>query len=123
VREDPAVRRAAAAIGAAVLVAGCGGGSGKTHTATTSTEAVKPPARQTAPQYVPSAHHAHRPPGFVYNDEIGETVLTAPYDRIIQLFGPPHSRRGKCIVYRVVRQPNSKWTFCFKGQKMVSASG
>ena len=116
------MRRAAAAIGVAALVAGCGsgGGSGKSHTATTSTKAAKPPPR---PQYVPSARHKHRPPGYVYNDEVGENVLTATHDRIIEVFGPPASRHGSCIVYRVVRQPKSKWTFCFRGQKMVSANG
>jgi hypothetical protein len=104
------------------VLVGCGSG-GKSHTATTSTEAAKRPARPAGPQYVPSAHHNHRPPGFVYNDEIGENVLTAPYDRVIQLFGPPASRHGNCIKYKIVGRPSDKWTFCFKGQKMTSASG
>ena len=115
------MRRAAAVVGVSVLLAGCGGGaSGQSQTATTTTKPAKLPP---GPQYVPSAHHAHRPPGFVYNDEIGENVTSASYDRVIQVFGPPSSRHGKCIVYRVVRQPKAKWTFCFRGQKMISASG
>ena len=117
------MRRTALSVAVVVLLAGCGGGkSEKSPTATTKTTA-KPPAKPSGPQYVPSAHHSHRPPGFVYNDEIGENVTSASYDRIIQVFGPPASRHGKCIVYRVVHQPKAKWTFCFKGQKMISASG
>jgi hypothetical protein len=116
------MRRTALAVAVVALVTGCGGGNNeKGNTATTA--APRPPAKPSGPQYVPSAHHSHRPPGFVYNDEVGENVLTAPYDRVIQVFGPPASRHGKCIVYRVVHQPKAKWTFCFKGQKMTSASG
>ena len=105
----------------ASLVAGCGGSSGgKTSTATTAkTQAAKPPG----PRYVPSAKHGTRPRGYVYNDEVGENVTSATYDRIIQVFGPPAARHGNCVVYRVVKQPKSKWTFCFKGQRMVSANG
>jgi hypothetical protein len=113
------MRRAALAAAVVVLLAGCGSSGKKTTATTTRAQAVPPPG----PQYVPSAHHKSRPQGFVYNDEIGENVMTATYDRIIQLFGPPASRHGECIVYRVVKQPKSKWTFCFKGQKMISASG
>jgi hypothetical protein len=114
------VRKACLILAAASLLAGCGGGSTKTHTATTAkTQAAKPPG----PQWKPSAQHNTRPRGSVYNDEVGENVMTASYDRIIQVFGPPASRHGNCIVYRVVRQPKSKWTFCFRGQKMISAGG
>ena len=115
------MRRTVLAAIALALVAGCGGGGEKkaTTAATTSTQAARPKA----PQYVPSTRHKHRPPGFVYNDEIGENVTGASYDRIVQVFGPPASRHGRCVVYRVVHQPNAKWTFCFKGQKMISANG
>ena len=112
------MRRIGLVLAGATLIAGCGGG-GENHTATTGMTAAKP----TSPQYVPSARHKHRPLGFVYNDEIGENVTGASYDRIIQVFGPPASRHGKCVVYRVVHQPKAKWTFCFKGQKMISANG
>ena len=109
-----------------VLVAGCGGGEEK-HAGTTSTQArtakTKSAPQAKPPKYFPSARHKHRPPGSIYNDEIGENVLTAPYDRIIELFGPPASRRGKCIKYRIVGRPADMWTFCFRGQKMISASG
>jgi hypothetical protein len=119
-----AMRKAAAIVAVVSLVAGCGGGGGKSHTTTTTgTAAKKPPAKPSRPQYVPSAHHAHRPRGFVYNDEIGENVLTAPYDRIVQLFGPPSRRHGNCIEYKIVERPSDHWTFCFKGQRMISASG
>jgi hypothetical protein len=122
VREDARVRRIALTLAAATLVAGCGGSGGKKST-TTATATTQPAKAPSGAQYVPSARHKHRPPGFVYNDEIGENVTGASYDRIIQVFGPPASRHGRCIVYRVVHQPNAKWTFCFKGQKMISASG
>src|SRR4051794_23054360 len=102
------MQRTALAIALAALVAGCGGGG--SHTATTANRAPKKAPARSAPQYVPSAHHTHRPRGFVYNDEIGENVTGASYERIIQVFGPPSSRRGKCIVYRVVHQPKAKWT-------------
>jgi hypothetical protein len=104
----------------ACIVAGCGGG-GKTTGTTATTEKPKP--KPSAPQYVPSARHAHRPRGFVYNDEIGENVLTAPYDRIIQLFGPPAIRHGNCIEYKIVQRPSDHWKLCFRGQKMISAAG
>ncbi|HEY0631114.1 MAG TPA: hypothetical protein VGC98_03585 [Thermoleophilaceae bacterium] len=117
------MRRAALAIATAALIAGCGG-SGKTETSTTSTRASTAPKRTyRPPKYVPDARHKHRPPGYIYNDEIGENVLTAPYSRIIQLFGPPASRHGNCILYRIVGRPKDMWHFCFKGQKMIGASG
>jgi hypothetical protein len=110
------MRRALAAIAAAVLIAGCG--AGKSHTATTSTQAAKP----RGPQYVPSARHDHRPAGSVYDDEIGENILTARRDRVTQLFGQPASTKGNCVRYRIVKQPKQQWQFCFQGQKMTSAS-
>ena len=103
--------RTAVILVAAVLVAGCGGKSDTTtHSISTGTQ----PAKPAAPQYVPSAHHAHRPPGSVYNDEIGENITTATRDRVTQLFGPPASTKGKCIRYRIVGQPKQQWEFCFK---------
>jgi hypothetical protein len=121
------MRRTALSVAAVVvLIAGCGGGKSgkneKSSTATTSTTAKIPP-KPSGPQYVPSAPHSHRPPGSVYDDEIGENVLTAPYSRIIQLFGPPASRHGRCIKYKIVGRSNDRWTFCFRGEKMISASG
>jgi hypothetical protein len=122
VREDGAVRKALVILALVSLVAGCGGG-GKQTTTTATVAKPKGKPKPGRPQYVPSAHHTNRPRGFVYNDEVGENVTSATHDRIIQVFGPPASRHGGCIVYRVVRQPKAKWTFCFKGQRMVSASG
>jgi hypothetical protein len=108
----------------ACAIAGCGGGT--SHTATTSTQArTTPKPRRTypPPKYFPSAHHAHRPRGYIYNDEVGENVLIAPYDRIIQVFGPPAIRHGNCIEYKIVQRPSDHWKFCFRGQKMISAAG
>jgi hypothetical protein len=110
------MRRTTLAITALVCIAGCGKSS-TTHTTSTTTQ----PARSTAPQYVPGAHHAQRPPGSVYDDEIGENITTATRDRVMQLFGPPASKHGACIDYRIVGQPKQQWEFCFKGQKMSSA--
>jgi hypothetical protein len=109
--------RRAAILVATALVVGCGSSGGGSQTASTSTQ----PAKTTAPQYVPSAHHAQRPPGSVYDDEIGENITTATRDRVMQLFGPPASTRGKCIRYRIVKHAKQQWEFCFKGQKMTSA--
>jgi hypothetical protein len=104
---------------ACALVAGCGSG-GSTHRPATTT-AKPPPTSTPAPQYVPSAHHTRRPPGSVYADEVGENILTAPYARVIQLFGQPASRTGKCIRYLIVGMPHQRWEFCFKGQQMTGA--
>jgi hypothetical protein len=79
------------------------------------------PSQGAAPRYYPSAHHAHRPPGYIYPDEVGENVLIAPYRRVIELFGQPDSRNGKCVDYRIVHSPRERWEFCFRGQKMTSA--
>ena len=118
------MRRTALAVAAAVLLAGCDSGGEKKST-TTATTAQRParttPKKQGAPQYKPSARHKTRPRGSIYNDEIGENVLTAPYDRVIELFGPPASRHGKCIRYRIVGQKHRNWEFCFKGQHMTGA--
>jgi hypothetical protein len=124
-----AVRATAVLISALALLAGCGqdkpGNTAATTakpkppTQTATTPAAKPPKQE--PRYVPSAHHAHRPPGSVYDDEIGENVVSAPYRRVIELFGQPASRHGKCIRYRIVGMPRQQWEFCFKGQTMTGA--
>jgi hypothetical protein len=125
--------------GAALLLPGCQ--DDRRKDAAVSTLRATPPAHRATParrphahaheahkpaetfpaQYEPSAHHATRPRGSVYGDEVGENVLIAPYRRIIQVFGPPASRHGKCIDYRIVDTPSENWEFCFKGQKMDSA--
>jgi hypothetical protein len=117
------MRRAALAILALALLAGCGGEKKSPRSTTTATTqpAKTTPKKPAEPQYKPSARHKHRPPGSIYNDEIGENVVSAPYDRIIQVFGPPASRHGKCIRYRIVGQPHRNWEFCFKGQRMTGA--
>jgi hypothetical protein len=116
------MRRTATAVAAAALLAGCGGGGEKKPTTTVATQPAKATPKQAKePQYKPSAHHKTRPPGSIYNDEVGENVLSAPYDRIIEVFGPPASRHGKCIRYRIVKQPKQQWEFCFKGQRMTGA--
>ena len=104
----------------AAVVAGCGSG-GSSNTTTTSPKPASTKPASTTPQYVPSAHHAKRPPGSVYNDEIGENITTAPRSRVIVLFGPPAATKGDCIRYRIVKQPKQQWEFCFKGERMTSA--
>jgi hypothetical protein len=76
------------------------------------------------PEYVPSAHHAHRPPGAIYNDEVGENVLSASRHRILEVFGPPASviRDGRCMLYRVVHQPHQRWEFCFRPSGAMSGA-
>ena len=83
-------------------------------------------APQRPPEYVPSAHHAHRPRGAIYNDEVGENVLTASRRRVIEVFGPPASvtRSGRCMIYTIVRSPREGWEFCFlRSGKMRGARG
>jgi hypothetical protein len=118
------MRRIAPALMALALVAGCGGSGDKqkpTTTAPAAQPAKKNPSRQSTPPYKPSARHAHRPPGSVYEDEIGENVVSATKARILELFGPPASKSGKCLYYRIVGQPKQNWQFCFKGQRMTGA--
>lgn len=116
------MRKALVILAVVGLVAGCGGGGKKTTTtATVAKPKAKPRPKPAGPQYVPSAHHANRPRGFIYNDEVGENVTSANYDRIIQVFGPPASRRGKCIRYKIVGDPHRNWEFCFKGRRMTGA--
>ena len=112
----PVVRTAATLLAVAAVASGCG--SGQNKPARTS----PPKPATTAPQYTPSAHHANRPPGSVYDDEIGENILTARRSRVTELFGPPAASKGSCIRYRIVRQPKKQWQFCFKGQKMTAAA-
>ena len=110
------MRRAAPAIVAVVLLAGCG--SGEKKPATTATQPAKP---RTTPRTVPGGTHPNRPQGSVYPDEIGENIVTVPRDRVIKRFGPPASTKANCVRYRIVKQPHQQWQFCFKGQKMTSA--
>ena len=128
----------------ALLAAGCGKDEKPKDAGKTATEpatvAAKPPAtaapakpskrakkpRKRAskpPEYKPLGYHKHRARGVIYGDEqIGEDILTAPYDRIIELFGPPAVRKGKCIRYRILGRPKGQsWEFCFKGQRMTAA--
>src|SRR6476661_3898078 len=109
------MRRTVPALVALVLLAGCGGGGGGGKSQTTTTTSTQP-AKPQGPQYVPSAKHSHRPAGSVYDDEIGENILTATKARVTQLFGPPASTKGACVRYRIVKQPKQEWQFCFSGQ-------
>jgi hypothetical protein len=115
--------RIGAVLVAAALFAGCGDRKQATTTTTSPGTAVSAPPRQPTPgpQYVPGTHHAHRPPGSIYRDEVGENILIAPYRRVIELFGQPASRHGRCTDYRIVGSPHENWEFCFKGQTMDSA--
>jgi hypothetical protein len=138
-------RATALLVAAAVLASGCEDEQRQAPPATATpaatsgeqppatTRAKQPPAtgqvdrdrkrlhQKYGPGYVPSAYHAGRPAGYTYPDEVGENVLIAPYRRIIEVFGPPASRDGRCIDYRIVRSPRERWEFCFRGQKMTSA--
>src|SRR3954447_11243607 len=120
-------RRLGALVAMALVLQGCAdekpapAASPSRPAATSPAKAPRQPRPTGAPRYFPSTHHAHRPPGYIYPDEVGENVLIAPYRRIIELFGPPASRNGKCIRYRIVRSPRERWEFCFRGQKMTGA--
>jgi hypothetical protein len=116
------VARAVIAIVAVALVAGCGEEE-RPPTARTTAEPPANAAQKTDPApYEPSAEHARRPPGAVYDDEIGEDVVGTPYSRIIEVFGPPLAQRGPCVYYRIVGRRRA-WRFCFEDGVMESASG
>jgi hypothetical protein len=82
-----------------------------------------PPRRPERPaKYVPSAHHAHRVPHSIYNDEIGENVLQASRARILHLFGTPFTQHRGCFYYLVVNQ-NEAWEFCFNRKGRMTSAG
>ncbi|HEX8204627.1 MAG TPA: hypothetical protein VF587_01065 [Solirubrobacteraceae bacterium] len=77
-------------------------------------------------RYTPGGHHATRPPGAIFNDEVGEDIvgLRTPYRRVVQVFGPPAVRRWPCVLYRQVGERRRYWRFCFDAERrMESAAG
>ena len=77
-----------------------------------------PPGR-----YEPSAYHATRPVGAIYNDEIGEDIVgETPYRRVVEVFGPPLVRRPPCVFYRQVGDPGRHWRFCFDEQRRMESA-
>jgi hypothetical protein len=69
-------------------------------------------------------HHLHRRSGAVFNDEIGENIVTLNYRQIVRRFGPPAARKGSCAYYELVGYANRGWMFCFEPDgRMRSAGG
>lgn len=69
----------------------------------------------------------NRRPGAVFNDEVGENILSASYQQIVRRFGAPLKtsiRPGgeRCGYYDVVGYPTG-WMFCFKHGTMIGAAG
>jgi len=65
--------------------------------------------------------------GAVFNDEVGENILTQSYSQVVSRFGAPlatiSSTHGtRCVYYDVVGDPNG-WAFCFRHNTMVAAQG
>ena len=65
--------------------------------------------------------------GAIFNQGIGENVVTKSLDQIVRQFGPPlrsyfEPNGGRCIYYDVVGYDRG-WTFCFHGQAMTGAAG
>jgi hypothetical protein len=65
--------------------------------------------------------------GAVFNDGVGENIVTKSYRQIIREYGPPLKsfttrHRTRCIYYDIVGY-STGWTFCFRGQAMVAAAG
>jgi hypothetical protein len=64
------------------------------------------------------AHHEHRRPGAVFNDEIGEPITLLSYRQVVHRFGPPAVVRRehglRCAYYEVVGYANDGWQFCFR---------
>jgi hypothetical protein len=65
--------------------------------------------------------------GALFNDGIGENIVSESLDQIMKQFGPPlrsyfRPNGVRCIYYDIVGHDRG-WTFCFKGQAMTSAAG
>jgi hypothetical protein len=65
--------------------------------------------------------------GALFNEGIGENIVTRSYNQIIRRFGPPlkaFTKPGgvRCIYYDVIGYQTG-WTFCFHGPRMVGAAG
>ena len=65
--------------------------------------------------------------GALFNEGIGENIVTRSYKQIIRRFGPPlkaFTKPGgvRCIYYDVIGYQTG-WTFCFHGPRMVGAAG
>jgi hypothetical protein len=65
--------------------------------------------------------------GTISNGEVGENVLDLSYSQLVHNFGPPRQTVAgqggeRCLYYSVVGQ-STGWLFCFKGARMLSASG
>jgi hypothetical protein len=64
--------------------------------------------------------------GALFNEGIGENIVTQSYNQIISRFGPPLKTFNKpggvrCIYYDIIGY-HTGWTFCFRGQGMVGAA-
>lgn len=71
--------------------------------------------------------HPQRRGAAVFNDEVGESIVTRSYAQVVRRFGPPARERTedglRCAYYEVVGQ-QSGWRFCFGADgRMTSASG
>ena len=75
-----------------------------------------------AARYTPSAHHPVRPPGAIYDDEVGENIVGTSYRRVVEVFGPPFLRRRPCVYYRQVGDPGRYWRFCFDDQRRMNSA-
>jgi hypothetical protein len=71
-----------------------------------------------------SRPHRHRREGAVFNDEVGESVLTLNRRQVVRRFGRPAAVRGSCTYYEMVGDRHDGWEFCFKPDgRMTSAAG
>jgi hypothetical protein len=69
----------------------------------------------------------NRPPGAIFNYEIGENIMRMSYRQLVTRFGTPLktillARGERCAYYDVVGDARG-WVFCFRRGKMVSAVG
>jgi hypothetical protein len=65
--------------------------------------------------------------GAIFNEGIGENIVTQSYEQIIARFGPPLKTFIKpggirCIYYDIIGYQTG-WTFCFHGHAMAGAAG
>jgi hypothetical protein len=72
--------------------------------------------------------HRHRRRGAVFNDEIGEAILSSTSRQVVRRFGPPAAERTeggrRCAYYEVVGFADDGWRLCFAPSgSMFSADG
>jgi hypothetical protein len=92
---------------------------------TTFTEAPRSTPTPTRPAKPPTT--GPRPPGSVFNNEVGEKIGGKTYAQIVHQFGPPkktfHDAGGNLCAFYFVVGAKTGWKFCFQHGRIVTAAG